>query len=168
VRRVVLIGLPGVGKSTVAELLSERWHVRAVDTDALVAAAVGISAAQYLRDEGERRFRSRELEALTSVLAEVRDAVIATGGGIVCTPEARAVLAEEFTLWLDCDDDVILTRLGDVERPLLSEDPSASLARLRAERESWYREVSHARIDTATSLEDVVAHVTREVDRLTR
>jgi shikimate kinase len=105
---------------------------------------------------------------LAKALAEASDAVIATGGGIVTTPAARAALAEECTLWLDCDDHVILSRLGDVERPLLAEDPSASLARLRAEREPWYREVSRARIDTATSLEDVVAQVTREVDRLTR
>ncbi|MGD0852602.1 MAG: shikimate kinase [Acidimicrobiales bacterium] len=167
-RHLVLIGLPGVGKSTVAALLAERWATKAIDTDAIVAAAVGMSAAQFLRDEGEKSFRARELEALTAVLADEHDSVIATGGGIVSTPQARAVLAEEFVLWLDCDDDVILARLGDVERPLLAEDPSASLARLRAERESWYREVSHARIETATSLEDVVAQITREVDRLTR
>jgi shikimate kinase len=51
---------------------------------------------------------------------------------------------------------------------LLSDDPTTSLARLRAEREVWYDEVSRARIDTSTSLDDVVARVTHEVDRLTR
>ena len=165
---LVLVGLPGVGKTTLARALAERRGTGVLDTDDILAAAVGTTAAQYLRDEGERDYRDRELAALTSALDDVTDAVIATGGGIVCTPEARAVLAEEFTLWLDCDDDVILTRLGDVDRPLLAGEPSTSLARLRAEREAWYREVSRARVDTSATLDDVVAHVTREVDRLTR
>lgn len=165
---LVLVGLPGVGKTTVAGTLAERWGTGVLDTDDILAAAVGTTAARYLRDEGETTYRVRELEALTSALSDGTDAVIATGGGIVCSPRARALLTDAFALWLDCDDDVILTRLGDVERPLLAEDPSASLARLRSEREQWYREVSRARIDTSATLDDVVAQVTREVDRLTR
>jgi shikimate kinase len=165
---LVLVGLPGVGKSTVAASLAERRHTRALDTDDLLAEAVGVSAARYLRVEGESSFRMRELEVLTTALEGDGDVVIATGGGIVCTPGARVVLSKAWTLWLDCDDDVILSRLGDVDRPLLAEDPTAAIARLRVERGEWYREVSRARIDTAAPLEDVVAQVTRELDRLAR
>jgi shikimate kinase len=166
VRRLVLVGLPGVGKTTVADALAERWHAQARDTDVLVASAVGTSAAAYLREEGEANFRARELDALRAALAEDGDVVVATGGGIVCSPSARAALVEECTLWLDCDDDVILSRLGEVDRPLLAEDPSASLARLRTERGEWYREVSRARIDTSPAIELVIERVTSEVDRL--
>jgi len=77
-------------------------------------------------------------------------------------------LAHEFTLWLDCDDEVILARLGDVERPLLAERPAEALAKLRRDRVEWYREVSRSRIDTSASLDEVIARVTREVGRLTR
>ena len=165
---LVLVGLPGVGKTTLARALAERWHTEALDTDDVLASAVGASAAQYLRDEGETSYRTRELEALRVVLDEASDAVIATGGGIVCSSGARAALSEAFTLWLDCDDDVILARLDDGDRPLLAAGPAEGLARLRSEREEWYREVSRGRIDTSAPLDEVVAHVAREVDRLTR
>jgi shikimate kinase len=168
VGHVVLVGLPGVGKTTMATALAERWHIRAVDTDELVASAVGVSVATYLRDEGEATFRQRELEALYEALGHDGDAVIATGGGIVTSSQARDALAEQCTFWLDCDDDVILSRLGDVERPLLAEDPTVAIARLRLERGEWYREVSTARIDTSRSIDDAVAHVTCELDRLAR
>lgn len=166
--RVVLVGLPGTGKTTVARSLAELWHCDAVDTDDVVAAAVGRTAAQYLRDEGEITFRTREYEALRTVLDGDTDVVIATGGGIVCTPAARSALTEQFTLWLDCDDDTILARLGDVDRPLLADRPDHALAKLRRERDDWYQEVARARIDTAGSLDEVIANVSREFERLTR
>jgi len=168
VGHLVLVGLPGVGKTTVARALAGRQHAAAVDTDDVLALEVGTSAAQYLRDEGESNFRARELEALRSALDQAGDTVIATGGGIVCTPEARAALSDELTLWLDCDDEVILERLGDTDRPLLAANPAEGLARLRSEREAWYREVSRVRIDTSAPLDHVVAHASFEVDRLTR
>jgi 3-dehydroquinate synthase/shikimate kinase/3-dehydroquinate synthase len=168
VSRLILVGLPGVGKTTLAHELAERSGTAALDTDDILASAVGTSAAQYLRTEGEAAFRDREFEALTTALEGSPDVVIATGGGIVCSPSARAVLAEARTLWLDCDDAVILARLGDGDRPLLAEGPAATLSRLRGEREDWYREVSLARIDTSGPIDDVVADVEREVGRLTR
>jgi shikimate kinase len=168
VSRVVLVGLPGTGKTTVARSLAELWDCEAVDTDDVVAAAVGGTAAQYLRDEGEGNFRARELEALRTVLDGDHDVVIATGGGIVCTSVARAALAEQCTLWLDCDDDTILARLGDVDRPLLADRPLDALAKLRREREDWYREVARVRIDTSPSLDEVTANVAREFARLSR
>jgi shikimate kinase len=132
----------------------------------MVAHEVGTPVAQYLRDEGEAAFRTRELEALRIALDRSSDVVIATGGGIVCTSEARAALRDELTLWLDCDDDTILARVGEVDRPLLNGNP-ATLARLREERGEWYRSVSQSRVDTSGPLDEVVTEVARQVERLT-
>jgi shikimate kinase len=162
--RLVLVGLPGVGKTTLARTLADRWNVDALDTDEILATNVDTSAAQYLRSEGEAAFRARELEALREALQS--DAVVATGGGVVCTDAAREVLSTAFTLWLDTSDDVILTRLGDVDRPLLGDRPVEALEKLRREREAWYRDVSRARVDTAASLDEVIDLVEREVERL--
>jgi shikimate kinase len=166
--RLVLVGLPGTGKTTVARALGASWSCDVLDTDDLVALEAGVSAAALLRDEGEDSFRRHELAALHAALAGDADVVVATGGGIVCTPAARAVLAAECTLWLDCDDDVILNRLGDVERPLLAAGPAEALAALRRERTAWYRDVARARIDGSQPLDEVVASVTNEVGRLAR
>src|ERR1700722_17454023 len=73
VAHLVLVGLPGTGKTTLARALAERQHVEALDTDDVLTASVGVSAAQYLRDEGEERFRERELEALRSALEQSSD-----------------------------------------------------------------------------------------------
>jgi shikimate kinase len=148
--------------------LADRRQSAALDTDELLAANVGVNAAQYLREAGEGEFRIREVEALRTALERGDDAVIATGGGIVCSSVARAALRDEFTLWLDCDDEVILARLGGDDRPLLAERTSEALAQLRSERAAWYGEVSRARIDTSASVEDALALVADEVERSSR
>lgn len=164
--RLVLVGLPGAGKTTVAREVARQWDVECLDTDDAVAAAVGCSAAQYLRTMGEGAFREREYEALVEVLDQ--DAVVATGGGVVSSARARDLLAKERTFWLDCGDDEILARVGEDDRPLLGDEPRAALARLRAQRDAWYRAVSRDRIDSSGTLDDVVARVVEEAQGLER
>jgi shikimate kinase len=158
VARLVLVGLPGVGKTTLAHALATRWSCGEFDTDALVATSVAMPSPQYLRQFGETHFRERELDALHTAL--VGDAVVATGAGIVTTAAARALIAREFALWLDADDDTLSERVaaGD-DRPLLGDDRAEGVRRLRREREAWYRESSRARVDATGTLDEVLERV---------
>jgi shikimate kinase len=156
--------MPGVGKTSVARAIADRWECEVLDTDDLVARDVDQSVAQFWRTEGESAFRVLELAALEGALAQ--DAVVATGGGVVTTLAARELLAGQFTVWLDCDDAVILGRLDDVDRPLLGHDPENALALLRAERQGWYAEVSRTRIDASATIEAVVALVLDAIERV--
>lgn len=163
--RLVLVGLPGVGKTSVARLLASAWDCPAVDTDDLVSRDAGCPAALYLRREGVEAFRIAEVAALVNALEG--DNVVATGGGIVTTPAARELLIGTTTLWLDCDDEVIVGRLGNVDRPLIGEDASVSLATLRSEREGFYQEVSRARVEASGALRDVAQRVRETLAEVT-
>jgi shikimate kinase len=164
VARLVLVGLPGVGKTTLARGLGEYWRCTTLDTDDLIAEKVGMSAARYLRDNGEVAFRQRELEALRQALES--DAVVATGAGVVTTSSARELLEGEITFWLDCDDETLVRRVGDGDRPLLGEDHSHAIAVLREQREDWYRSSARLRVDASGSPDEVRKRVIDEIEHV--
>lgn len=147
-RPVVLVGLSGTGKSTVAPVLARRLGVSAVDLDRWIEAVTGQCVVEIFAASGEAGFRRVELDALRSVLAQ-DPSVVAAGGGVVCTREARALLADRaVVVWLDAPDEALLRRLGDPgePRPLLHDDPATTLRRLRREREAWYAELAAVRV----------------------
>lgn len=164
VARLVLVGLPGVGKTTLARALGDYWHCVALDTDDLIAAGVGMSAARYLREHGEEAFRQREIEALRQALES--DAVVATGAGVVTTRAARELLGRETTMWLDCDDETLLLRVGGGDRPLLGDDHRQALTVLRAQREAWYRSSAQFEVDASGSPDDVRQRALNEIERV--
>jgi shikimate kinase len=152
--RVILVGLPGVGKTSAGRALAKRWKTTFIDTDALFKRELGISVSDHIREFGEPAFRQQELLILEQAVNAYD--VVSTGGGIVSTPQARNLLKSSITFWLDCDDASILERLGGGDRPLLGEDRAKGLAALREKRQALYEEVATARVEASGKLVQTV------------
>ena len=143
---VVLVGLPGSGKSAVGRRLAGRHHAQFIDLDDLIERRVGKPVPEIFAEEGEAGFRSHEREAVLSLgLAdpdpELRR-VIATGGGTVIDPRNRWLLYRgRFPVWLDGPAEIIAGRLikSVNVRPLVAgRDTVATLRQLAADRRRFY------------------------------
>ena len=147
-QQIVLIGLSGVGKSTIGRVLAERLGWPFLDTDDLITSSEGRTPAQLIDDIGEDEFRKIEERVLTDVGKHL-PAVISTGGGAFLSAKNRSALGMEgFICYLDATPNAIASRLllapSADRRPLLGDDPSelaSQLDRLNRERRKYY---SHA------------------------
>lgn len=148
-RHLVLIGLPGAGKSTVGRLLADRLGTHCTDIDPMIERATGMTIAELFAEEGEPAFRDRERRAVLQALG-LPAHVIAPGGGWAAEPgNLEAVRGLVYTVWLDADPHEAAKRLaGDRTRPLLDgDDPAGRLAALAAARRRFYEQAS-ARVET--------------------
>jgi shikimate kinase len=150
-RRLVLTGFMGAGKSTIGRLLAERLGWTFVDLDAHLEARAGLSVAEIFARHGEAHFRRLESSALASALGQ-SNIVLALGGG---TPEilTNRLLLEQTpataTIFLDAPFPTLFDRcvLQEVARPVLA-DPVLAEARFR-ERQPLYRRLARHTIETA-------------------
>ena len=141
-RPVVLVGLMGVGKSTVGRRLARRLGLSFVDSDAAIEDAAGYPAAEIFERFGERDFRDGE-RRLVARLIEGDVRVIATGGGAYVDPTTRKLLNERaITVWLDAPVDILAERTArrDTRAQLRNGDPKAVLRKLDEERRPSYAE----------------------------
>lgn len=165
-RPIVLVGLMGVGKSTVGRRLAKRLGLPFVDSDAAIEDAAGYSAAEVFERFGEKDFRDGERRLVARLLdGEVR--VIATGGGVFIDPRTRQLLNERaITVWLDAPVDVLADRTARRDtRPLLRNgDPKGTLERLADERRPSYAE-AHIHVKSGNGAHrDVVETIVKALD----
>ena len=141
-QQIVLIGLSGVGKSSVGAILAERLGWPLIDTDDLVTELEGESPAELITTRGEPEFRKIE-ERVVAEAARRTPAVISLGGGAFLSPRSRRALGERGLIcWLDAAPAEIARRLREApdstERPLLGEDLEGRLQELSDERRIHY------------------------------
>ena len=146
--RLVLVGPPGAGKSTLAVLLAERLGLVARDTDDDVARTAGKSIADLFLDDGEQAFRALESQAVRVALAE-HDGVLALGGGAVLDADVRELLAGHTVVFLDVSITGAAPRVGfNRDRPLLLGNPRAQWVQLMEARRPFYEQVATVTVDT--------------------
>ncbi len=140
-RSIVLVGMMGVGKSSIGRRLGVRLAVPFVDADAEIEKAAGMSIADIFARHGEADFRSGEARVIARLL-DGGPQVLATGGGAVMNPDTRAAIkARGVSIWLSAEFDVLMRRINKrkEDRPMLmTADPAATLRQLLAEREPVY------------------------------
>jgi shikimate kinase len=118
---IYLIGMMGVGKSTIGKLLQSRLGYGFCDTDTVIEQVAQKKIADIFKDDGEARFRELETQVLEQICAYTH-LVIATGGGIVEKSLNWSYLHYGLTIWLDAPLEIILARVGeDRDRPLASQ-----------------------------------------------
>jgi shikimate kinase len=137
---IVLVGLMGVGKTTVGRRLAKRMGLGFVDADEEIERAAGLTVEEIFDRFGEDYFRDGERRVIARLL-EAKGQIIATGGGAFMNDETRALILEKaIAIWLDADLDTLVKRVGRRDtRPLLkSGDPAKILADLAAKRNPVY------------------------------
>ena len=150
-KNVVLIGFMGAGKTAVGRLLAQRLNMQYLDTDEMIEKREGRTINDIFAGPGESFFRDVESKIL-DIIADVRDHVISTGGGIILRRENVLKLkgmGVVVLLW--ADPGTIYERLKDTDdRPLLkAEDSRKKIKEILDNREPIYRETADHVVDTS-------------------
>jgi shikimate kinase len=169
---IILIGLPGSGKSTVGRQLARKLSASFMDSDHLIEQRLGCSIREYFEREGEVAFRDMEEAVLADTLAaqagQAGNAVLATGGGAVLRENNRRLLhgAGRVVYLRSSPEDLYKRLRHDRNRPLLQVgDPMQRLRELYAVRDPLYRETAHFQVETGRpSVATLVNMITMQLD----
>jgi shikimate kinase len=142
--RLVLIGAPGAGKSTVGKALSEKLNREFLDTDALIQDSTGKTITDIFVVDGEEAFRAIELEVLADVLKS-ENTVISLGGGAPISEQAQTLItdSQSLVIFLDVSLATAAPRVGfNRDRPLLLGNPRAQWQALSDKRRPVYERLA--------------------------
>lgn len=150
-KHVVLVGMMGVGKSTIGRLVAEKLQRPFVDSDVLVEQAEGKPISEIFADRGEAYFRQCELETIRKIVNDSAPVVLSIGGGAFISPVVRFLLKETATtFYLQAKVETLVQRVGSgATRPLLTQGANGQVPleeRLRTllqEREPIYTQANY-------------------------
>ncbi len=160
---IILIGMPGAGKSTIGVLLAKRLGLDFLDTDLLIQGGEHRLLQQLIREHGAQEFLDLEADYIQSLRAQ--RTVIATGGSAVYRQKSMQHLAAlGLIVFLDIGHSALTRRLADLDGRGVVRLPGQSIATLYAERRPLYRRYAQMTIDTTRlSPEKVVQAICERV-----
>lgn len=145
---IVLVGVPGAGKTTVGELLARELNVNFQDSDQLIENSAGKSVSDIFIQDGEALFREIEEDQIAQALT-VQDGVLALGGGALGSAQTLENLKNHQVVWLIAGLSSAVERVGmNRNRPLLLGNVRGQLSTLLNAREPLYRSAATISIDT--------------------
>ena len=153
---IVLIGVPGAGKSTVGKLLAEKLNLDFVDTDLVIEKQAGKSISDIFVQDGEPVFRALEKQVVADAISNA-NCVVSVGGGALMDVDTRQIVKGQECVWLQAGLSQAVDRVGmNKNRPLLLGNVRGQLADLMAAREPLYIECAKHVVDTNNMTADQV------------
>ena len=152
---ILLIGMPGCGKTTIGKMLAEKTNRPFFDTDEEIQKQTGLHPSAIIQKEGEEVFRKMERAVLKSLCAN-QGAIIATGGGIVTCLENYPIMAQRgIIIFLNRD----IAKLPTAERPLSQKIGIEALAEVRLPLYQKWCEYTVSAETTEGAVDEVINHI---------
>lgn len=165
---LALVGMMGSGKTTIGVRVAAARHRPFLDSDQMIEAREGRTVRDIWLAEGEPAYRVMESEVLREALSSPDPVVIGAAGGVVLREENRRLLERDdvLTVRLHAAPEVLVGRVRSQDhRPLIDDDPLATLRRLTAERETLYREVADVTVEVGgATVEEITEQVLDALD----
>lgn len=162
---IILIGMPGSGKTTIGKRLAHALGMDFRDLDCMIEEETGRSIPDIFRESGESHFRDIE-ESVCRKASAFENTVISTGGGAILRPGGISLLKESGkVVFLDTPVDTILKRTDFSGRPLLKDD-AGRIRRLYEERISLYRLYADIVLDNSGSADETLRNAVNILDRV--
>lgn len=157
--RIVLTGFMGAGKTTIAQLLSQKTGLPLLDLDTIIVEEIGMSIQDYFDLHGEEAFRRKETEVLERCAEE--KGIFSTGGGIVLREANRSILKKmKNVIYLKADPDELVKRLADDQvnvRPLVLSKTAEEIKAIYTPRIPLYEECASLTVDTTGKAPEATA-----------
>ena len=151
---IYLIGMPGCGKSTLGKKLAEKLNKVFYDTDELVEKSAKMAISEIFEKYGEEHFRVIETDCLIKS-SQTDNAVISTGGGIIKKEKNIKIMKNTGRIiYIDTPLDIISSRKGLENRPLLRKNAVLNLEKLYDERHEKYVNAADAVVKISDNIED--------------
>ena len=163
---IVLVGLPGVGKTSIGKRLSKMLDEIHVDIDREIQKDQDMSISKLISAKGELFFRELEKDKLSVIMDSPSPLIVSSGGGLILDVENRQLIKDNsLGVYIKCKVDEIAKRLDVLSRPLLYDtNKKEQLDIMLEDRSDFYKEVSDAEVDiTGLTLQESVKKVYQKV-----